>query len=125
MKPSCVFKFMPLLITPLLLVISAVGYAQEYKEVSQTFKVGPAYDGLTGTWYLRLPQGFHYCSYTTQRESANPDRDTFSITPVIDGINISYDVPYLGCVGFCPFGRGERSWLHLHVTVRGVKGGDC
>jgi hypothetical protein len=118
-------KLMIGFLTALLVIIPIAGNTQEYTEVTQVFKVGPAYDGLKGTWYLRLPQGFRYCSYTTQRESANPDQDSFYITPVIDGININFDVPYLGCKGFCPSGRGERSWLHLQVTVRGVKGGDC
>lgn len=77
--------------------------------------------GHQGAWHELLPQGYTLCASKIDRESASPDRDTFTVMEGRYGIVINYNVP--SHCGF-PIG-GERTWLKIIVTLRGNKTGAC
>ena len=101
------------------------------QEITQTFTrdTGRGH-GHRGTWEVRLPNGYQLTSHTVSRQSANPKRKTYEVqeyreqSPKREGVRITYNVPNLGNRGAAKvFGKGERSWLTLRVTLVGKKCG--
>lgn len=71
-----------------------------------------------GNPQLRLPAGYRYWDHKFDEESANPRPGNVQILVVETGVDVSWEVPFIG-TSIGPWCGGEKSWLHGQVTVRG------